>query len=121
MRNPSSTISRFSSKAWRPGIAIPEGVARLSFMDCLADALTFPGDLRLRKLAAGVEGLRSDRENIRGDFQKASARVHKAYKANPDIFDRLRAVQDDHENTISALAVLCMRLVSERQEETTSR
>lgn len=90
-------------------------------MDCLADALTFPGDLRLRKLAAGVEGLRSDRENIRGDFQKASARVHKAYKANPDIFDRLRAVQDDHENTISALAVLCMRLVSERQEETTSR
>ena len=121
LRNPSSTISRFSNNVWHPGMAIPDGVARLSFMDCLADALTFPGDLRLKELFAGVEGLRADRENIKGDLQKASARVLKTYKANQDIYDRLRAVQIDHENTINALAVLCMRLISERQEETTSR
>ena len=121
MRNPSSTIGRFSNKAWHPGMATPAGVARLSFMDCLADALTFPSDLRLRKLTAGVEGLRADRENMKRDFQKASARVLKTYKANQDIYDRLLAVQTDHEHRINALTVLCMRLISERQEKTTSR
>ena len=90
-------------------------------MDCLADALTFPGDLRQKKLLAGVEGLRADRENIKGDLEKASARVLKTYKANQDIYDRLRAAQIDTENSINALTVLCMRLISERQEETTSR
>ena len=90
-------------------------------MDCLADALTFPGDLRQKKLLAGVEGLRADRENIRSDLQKASARVIETYKANQDNHDRLRAVQVEHENTINALAVLCMRFISERQEEATSR
>ena len=121
LRNTSSTISRFSNKEWPPGTASPEGVARLSFMDCLADALTFPGDLRQKKLLAGVEGLRADRENIKGDLEKASARVLKTYKANQDIYDRLRAAQIDTENSINALAVLCMLLISERQEETTSR
>lgn len=102
-------------------MAIPEGAARFSFMDCLADALTFPGDLRLKKLAAGVEGLRADRENISRDFQKASARVLETYKANQDIHDRLCAVQSDHKHRINALTLLCMRVISGRREKTTSR
>ena len=121
LRKPLSTISPFSSKAWHPGMTTPEGVARLSFMDCLADALTFPGDLGLKKPVAGVEGLRADRENIRGDFQKATARVLKTYKGKQDISGRLRAVQIDHEHRLDALTALCMRLISERQEETASR
>ena len=120
MRNPLSAIGRFRNKAWHPGMAISEGSARLSFLDCLADAFTFPDDLRLRKLTAGVEGLRADRENIRRDFQEASARVLNTYKANQDIHDRLCAVQIDHKHRINTLTLLCMRVLSERQRKTTS-
>ena len=102
-------------------MAIPERAARLGFLDCLADAFTFPDDLRLKKLTAGVEGLRADRENMRRDFQNASERVLKTYKSNQDIHDGLCEVQNDHEQRINALTLLCMRVLSERQGQTTSR
>lgn len=121
MRNPLSVIDRFRNKAWRPGTAIPERADRLGFVDCLADAFTFPDDLRLKQLTAGVEGLRADRENMRRDFQKASERVLKTYKANQDKHDELCEVQNDHEQRINALTLLCMRVLSERQGQTTSR
>lgn len=120
MRNPLSVIDRFRNNAWRSGMAVPERAARLGFLDCLADAFTFPDDLSLKTLKAGPEGLRADRDNIRRDFQNASERVLNTYKSNQDVHDRLCEVQNDHEQRINALTLLCMRVLSERPGKTTS-